>query len=60
LVKCGRIEACGDAEVSAVAEDQFQWGGRLTDLMIRDGRQRSGTDMDWQEGGCIGLGRRRD
>ena len=56
----GRIEACGDAEASAVAEDQFQWGRRLSDLMIRDGRQRSRTDMDRQEGGRIGLGRRRD
>jgi hypothetical protein len=59
LVKCGRIEACGDAEVSTVAEDQFQWGRRLNDLMIRDGRQRSGTDMDWQEVGRIGLVRCR-
>jgi hypothetical protein len=55
----GRIEARGDAEVSAVAEDQFQCSRRLNDMMIRDGRQKSRTDMDWQEGGHIGLGRRR-
>jgi hypothetical protein len=47
LVEGGRIEARGDAEASAVAKDQFQWSRRLSDLMIRDGRQRSRTDMDW-------------
>jgi hypothetical protein len=58
-VEGGRIEARGDTEVSTVAEDQFQRGRRLNDLMIRDGRQRSRTDMDRQEGGRIGLGRGR-
>jgi hypothetical protein len=58
-VERGRIEARRDKEVSAVAEDQFQWGRRLGDLMIRDGRQWSRTDMDRQEGGRIGPLRRR-
>jgi len=48
-VEGDRIEARGYSEVSAVAEDQFQWGGRLGDLMCRDGLQRSGTDMNGQE-----------
>ena len=55
----GRIEARGDAEMTAVTEDQFQRGWRWDDLMIRDGHQWSGTDMDRQEGGQIGLGRGR-
>jgi hypothetical protein len=46
LVKRGRIKARGNTEVSAVAEDQFQWGRRQDDLVIGDGRQRSRTDMD--------------
>jgi hypothetical protein len=58
LVKRGRIKARGNTEVSAVAEDQFQWGRRQDDLVIGDGCQRSRTDMDWQKGGRIGLGRR--
>jgi hypothetical protein len=58
-VERGRIEARGNTEVSAVAEDQFQRGRRLNDWMIRDRRQRSRTDMDRQEDGRFGLGRRR-
>jgi hypothetical protein len=46
LVKRGRIKARGNTEVSAVAEDQFQWGRRQGDLVIGDGRQRSRTDME--------------
>jgi hypothetical protein len=56
LVEGGRIEARVDSEVSAVAEDQFQWSGRLGDLVIGNGCRRSRTDMDRQEGGRIGLG----
>ena len=55
----GGIEARGDSEVTAVAQDQFQWGWRLDDVMIHDRGQRSGTDMDRQEGGRTGLGQRR-
>jgi len=55
----GRIEARRDAEMAAVTQDQFQWSWKRDDLMIRDGRQRSGTDMDRQEGGHIGSGRGR-
>ena len=55
----GRIKAHGDSKVSAVTQDQFQWGWGLGDLMIHDGRQRSGTDMDRQEGGQISFARRR-
>ncbi len=55
----GRIEADGDSEVTTVAQDQFQLGRRLGDLMSHDGRQRSGTDVDGQKGGHIGRSRRR-
>ena len=40
------------------AEDQFQWGRRRSDLMIEMAPGEAGTDMDRQEGGRIGLGRR--
>jgi hypothetical protein len=58
-VEGGRIEAGGDAEVGAVAENQLQWDRGLGDLMSHDGLQKPGTDMDGQEGRPIGLGRRR-
>jgi hypothetical protein len=59
LVEGGRIEAHGDSEVTAITEDQFQWGRRRDDLMIRDGCQWLGTDMDRQKGGQIGFGQGR-
>ena len=52
----GRIEARRDAGVSAVAEDEFQWGRRLGDMMNHDGLQRTGTDTDGQEGGRLNSG----
>jgi hypothetical protein len=55
----GRIEAGGDADVALVAEDELERSRRLGEMMIDGGHQRPGADMDWQEGGLTGLGRRR-
>ena len=52
----GRIEARGDAEVSAVAEDQFEGSWGLDDVMINGRHQRPGTDMNGQEGGRLNSG----
>ena len=54
----GRIEARVDAEVSAVAEDQFERSWGLDDVMINGGHQRLGTDMNGQEGGRLSSSRK--
>ena len=47
----GRIEAGRDTEVTAVAEDDFQMCWKRDDLMIRNGRQQTGTDMTGRQAG---------
>jgi hypothetical protein len=59
LVERRRIEARGDADVAAIAEDQFERGRGREDLTIGRGHGDLGTDMDRQEGGGIALGRAR-
>ena len=54
----GRIEAGRDTEPASLAEDELEgWRGRV-DVTGDDGRRGMGTDMDRQEGGRIGEGRR--
>jgi hypothetical protein len=52
----GRLKTGGDSEKALVAQDQFErsWGPER--WMIHGGLQRSGTDMDGQEGRCPSLG----
>ena len=54
----GRIEARVDAEVSAVAEDQFERSWGLDDVMINGRHQSPGTDTNGQEGGRLNSGRK--
>jgi len=56
----GRIEAGGDADVALVAEDKLERSRRLAEMMIDGGHQRPGADIDRQEDGLTGLGRRRN
>ena len=46
-----------DSEMVVVAQDQFERGVVLGDLMVACGDMRMGTDMDREEDGRIGLGR---
>jgi hypothetical protein len=52
----GRIEARGDAEVTVIAQDQFEGSWGLDEVMINGGRQRPGTDMNGQEGRRLNSG----
>ncbi|HVP57127.1 MAG TPA: hypothetical protein VMU02_03430 [bacterium] len=58
MVEGGRIEARVDAEVSAVAEDQFEGSRGLDDVMIKGRHQRPRTDVNGQEGGRLNSGRK--
>ena len=54
----GRIEARVDAEVSTVAEDQFEGSWVLDDMLINGGHQSLGTDMNGQESGRLSSSRK--
>jgi hypothetical protein len=51
----GRVETGGDSEMAPITQDQFERSCGPEGLMIHGGFQRSGTDMDRQEGGRLSL-----
>jgi hypothetical protein len=59
LVKGGRIKAGGNSDLASVIEDQFEGRWNLADMMINGRHERSGADMNRQEGRRIGLHGRR-